>query len=287
MKQISTGVFVLLLISFLGLASAQIETYSPFESDTGKYIMPAENLGGPWYHTDHGITLGDDKNATITYNENYDNVTVAGADLTVLKSLNVKGNIGVNGTVISNGKVSDPMWVDDRLYVTGTAALNATTVTTLRATGAITGALTGTASRIAAGTFIDTGYGLKNSTANKAQVNLSASSGLEFGSGATQGALKIDATDASLTLAAGGVSVRSGIIKRTLVAGTGAATNVTVSGMAVGDELVSVVAYTTAVSIASMVDRTSEYVVATGHLYKAAGTNSTGNQLDIMWLDRT
>jgi hypothetical protein len=142
-------------------------------------------------------------------------------------------------------------------------------------------------SGIAMGSFIDTSYGLKNATTNKAQVNLSAASGLEFGSGATQGALKIDPTDASLTLAAGGISVRSGLIKRTLAAGTAAAANVTVSGMVAGDELISVIAYTTASSIASMADRTSEYAVATGHLYKAAGTNSTGNQLDIIWLDRT
>lgn len=287
MKLISTGVLALLLILFLGIASAEIETYSPFESDTGRYVMPAENLGGPWYHSGYGLTLGDDKNATITYNGTYDNVTVAGADLTILKSLNVKESLGVNGTIISNGKVSDPMWVDDPFYVTGTATLNATTVTTLRATGAITGALTGTASRIAVGTFIDTSYGLKNSTANKAQVNLTANKGLEFGTGTSLGGLQIKLADTSLALSSSGIAIKAAAMKRTLVAGTAAATNVTVSGMSIGDELISVIAYTTAVSIASMADRTSEYAIASGHLYKAAGTNSTGNQLDIMWLDRT
>jgi hypothetical protein len=129
---ILAGALVLLL--FL-VASAQIETYSPYESDTGKYIMPSENLGGPWYHTGHGITLGDDQNATITYDGTYDNVTVAGADLTILKGLNVKGNIGVNGTLISNGKISDPTWIDNKVYVTDISYLNRTKTGQLEADG--------------------------------------------------------------------------------------------------------------------------------------------------------
>ena len=287
MNTISTGVLALLLILFLGVASAQIETYSPLESDTGRYIMPAENLGGPWYHSGYGITLGDSKNATIKYNKTYDNVTVSGTDFTILKNANIKGSLSVTGSTISNGKISGPTWVDNKLYVTNTTALNATTVTTLRASGPITGALTGTASRIAAGTFIDTSYGLKNSTANKAQVNLTANKGLEFGTGASLGGLQIKLADTSLVLSSTGIAVKAAILKRTLAAGTATGAPVTVSGMAIGDELISVVAYTTAVSIASMVDRTSEYAIGTGQLTKSAGTNSTGNQLDIMWLDRT
>lgn len=284
--------------------------------------------GAAWYPRSEDYNTTGDVNA--------DNGHFTG-DVTVDQILGV-------GTNVSDGKISEPLWVDDGLQVTGTSALNETTATNITATGTITGALTGTASRIPAGTFLDTSYGLKNSTANKAQVNLtsndglefgtgaalgslgvktgdgldtgatgvlidvtdfldtnygltestndvrvniSTSSGLEFGSGATQGALKIDPADASITLAAGGASVRSGMIKRTLATGTAAATNVTVSGMATGDELISVVAYTTAISIASMADRTSEYAVGSGILTKAAGTNETGNQLDIMWLDRT
>lgn len=136
---------------------------------------------------------------------------------------------------------------------------------------------------VSVGDLIDTSYGLKNSTASNIQVNLSASSGLEFGTGA----LKIDPADASLTLAAGGVSVKSAILKRVLANGTDSAVNVTVSGMATGDELVSVIAYTNKTAIASMADRTSEYAVGSGQLTKAAGTNETDNQLDIVYLDRT
>jgi len=78
-----------------------------------------------------------------------------------------------------------------------------------------------------------------------------------------------------------------GFTKRTLANGTASATDVTVSGMAVGDELVSVISYTTKAAIASMVDRTSEYTVGAGKLVKAAGTNETDNQLDIIWNDLT
>ena len=78
-----------------------------------------------------------------------------------------------------------------------------------------------------------------------------------------------------------------GFCKKTLADGTAAATDVTVTGMAVGDELVSVLSLTTKAAITSMADRTSEYVVGTGELVKAAGTDETGNQLIIEWLDLT
>lgn len=82
-------------------------------------------------------------------------------------------------------------YVDGGLNVKNATALNDTTITNLTATGS----LTGTASRIAVGSFIDTAYGLKNSTANKAQVNISTTRGLQFGTGASLGELQIDPTD--------------------------------------------------------------------------------------------
>lgn len=217
----------------------------------------------------------------------------------------------------------------------------------LQVDGALTaaGGVTGTASRVAIGSFIDTGYGLMNSTANKAQVNLSAdmglmfdtgaragalavdpgdgidvgsagvsvdvtdivdesqgltetgtnnisvnlsaSSGLEFGTGASLGAMKVKLADASLSLSSSGLQVKAEVMKRTLAAGTAAGVNVTVSEMVAGDELISVISYTTAAAIASAADRTAEYTTGSGILVKTAGTNETGNQLDILWLDRT
>ena len=78
-----------------------------------------------------------------------------------------------------------------------------------------------------------------------------------------------------------------GFSKVTIADGTAAATNVTVPGMAVGDELVSVLALTAKASIATMADRTEEYAVGAGVLTKADGTDETGNQLIIIWNDLT
>lgn len=78
-----------------------------------------------------------------------------------------------------------------------------------------------------------------------------------------------------------------GFSKVTLAAGTASGADVTVAGMAVGDELVSVLSFATAASIATVADRTSEYVVAAGKLTKSAGTNETSNQLVIIWNDLT
>jgi hypothetical protein len=77
-----------------------------------------------------------------------------------------------------------------------------------------------------------------------------------------------------------------GLPKVTLAAGTAAAANVTVTGMVAADTLISVLSFTTAASIASVADRTSEYVTGSGVLTKAAGTNETNNQLVIFWLDK-
>lgn len=78
-----------------------------------------------------------------------------------------------------------------------------------------------------------------------------------------------------------------GFSKVTVADGTAAATDVTVSGMAVGDELVSVLALTTKAAITSLANRTSEYAVGAGKLVKAAGTNETDNQLIVFWNDLT
>jgi hypothetical protein len=78
-----------------------------------------------------------------------------------------------------------------------------------------------------------------------------------------------------------------GMSKISFADGTASATDVTVSGMASGDELVCVMSFTTKASIASVANRTSEYVVGAGKLVKAAGTDETGNQLVIYWNDLT
>jgi hypothetical protein len=83
------------------------------------------------------------------------------------------------------------------------------------------------------------------------------------------------------------LALKTGVLKVKLAAGTASSTPVTMSGMAVGDELVSIFSFTTAASIASVVDRTAEYTIGTGQLGKASGTNETGNELLIFYLDLT
>ena len=78
-----------------------------------------------------------------------------------------------------------------------------------------------------------------------------------------------------------------GFLKTTLADGTAAETDVTVTGMAVGDELVAVLSLSTKADIETLENRTSEYTVGAGKLVKAAGTDETNNQLIIIYLDLT
>lgn len=78
-----------------------------------------------------------------------------------------------------------------------------------------------------------------------------------------------------------------GFSKVTVADGTAEATDVTVTGIAAGDELVSVLALATKAAITSLADRTSEYTVGANKLVKAAGTDESSNQLIIVWNDLT
>jgi hypothetical protein len=101
------------------------------------------------------------------------------------------------------------------------------------------------------------------------------------------GVAAVLAEDASLVVGASGVKVKAAALKHVLADGTASATNVTVSGMAVGDELISVHAQATKASVGTITDRTAEYAIGTGELTKAAGTDESSNQLDIWYWDRT
>jgi hypothetical protein len=78
-----------------------------------------------------------------------------------------------------------------------------------------------------------------------------------------------------------------GFMNVTLVAG-GAAGNHTVTGIATGDELVFVGHLSTAAAIATLADLTSEFTVsAADTINNAAGTDTTNDQLMVIWLDLT
>lgn len=123
---------------------------------------------------------------------------------------------------------------------------------------------------------------------NAVLVDIDAVTGLDAGS---VGSAEIDALAvATGDIAAAAVTkakLAGGFSVVTVVDGTAAATDVTVTGMAVGDELVKVLALTTKASIATLADRTSEYTVQAGGLDKTAGTDETNNQLIVFWLDLT
>lgn len=84
-----------------------------------------------------------------------------------------------------------------------------------------------------------------------------------------------------------GAKLAASLLKISLAAGTAVATDVNVGGMAVGDEIVSVLSFATAAAIATVADRTAEYAAGAAKAVKAAGTDETGNQLVIIWIDKT
>lgn len=67
----------------------------------------------------------------------------------------------------------------------------------------------------------------------------------------------------------------------------GAAGDITVTGIAVGDELLEVLELPADGFIDDLVDLTSEFTVAAGKINNTGGTNTTGNKLLVRWIDKT
>lgn len=85
----------------------------------------------------------------------------------------------------------------------------------------------------------------------------------------------------------GQANLPSGFLKVNLVAG-GAAGNLTLTGIAVGDEIAFVGVFTTAASIATLADLTAEFsVTAPNTINNTGGTSTASNQLMVVWIDRT
>lgn len=124
-----------------------------------------------------------------------------------------------------------------------------------------------------------TGFLSKKDTGRFAGIALEA---VTSGSTATIGVL-IGGGGAS----PGQANLPSGFLKVNLLAGA-AAGNITLTGIAVGDELAFVGVFTTAASIATLADLTAEFsVTATNTINNTGGTATTNNQLLVMWIDRT
>lgn len=99
----------------------------------------------------------------------------------------------------------------------------------------------------------------------------------------------ISATRGKIYIPVGGMQAalpKNNFLNVTLVNG-GAAGNHTVAGMAVGDEVVFVGHLTTAAAIATLGDLTSEFTAGAGVINNTDGTDTTNDQLMIIWIDRT
>jgi hypothetical protein len=77
-----------------------------------------------------------------------------------------------------------------------------------------------------------------------------------------------------------------GFSQISLLAG-GAAGDHVISGIAVGDELVKVLHISTAASVVTIADLTSEFTVAAGKITNAEGTDTSDDQLLVFWNDLT
>jgi hypothetical protein len=161
-------ILILSIILLLSFSMAGAVMWDLKEIITGKQMVPNDNNGAPWLADSSKLYFGTGQDAYWMYNP-----------------------------------------AMDKIYLNDTAIYLEEAVTFgTGASGTWTGALTGTASRIAVGSFIDTGYGLKNSTANKAQINLSVDKGLAFDTAGSLGALRVVVGDGN-DLGASGIAVDS------------------------------------------------------------------------------
>lgn len=76
-------------------------------------------------------------------------------------------------------------------------------------------------------------------------------------------------------------------LKLSIVDGAAAATNIAITGIATEDLLVAVIESTTKASIASRADRLSDASITSAGNIQLATTNSTSNQLEVWWVDRS
>jgi hypothetical protein len=115
---------------------------------------------------------------------------------------------------------------------------------------------------------------VKSATVGKIVFNTAKAEIVALGSSALQ------PDSVTKTKLAGGFSQIS------LLAG-GAAGDHVIAGIAVGDELVKVLHISTAASVATIADLTSEFTVAAGKITNAEGTDTSDDQLLVFWNDLT
>jgi hypothetical protein len=123
--------FLILALLFTMLITPSFAIPDVYDQLRGKQMVA--DRGAPWFADSAVMYFGTGKDVAITYSPTADKVYVNDTDVYLEEDVTIAGNLGVSGTTISNGKTTDPFWVDDLFYVTNTAALNATTATTVTA----------------------------------------------------------------------------------------------------------------------------------------------------------
>lgn len=283
----------------------------------GNSMLPAEGNGAPWMADNSKLYFGTGQDGYISYDPAGDKIYLNDSAIYLEEAVTVAGGITGTSTDVKVGNIID----------TGYGLKNSTSGNMQVNLSADMGLAFDTGSRLGAlkvlnGHGIDLGAsgvevdpddirdplsGLVETTTNHLGVNLTDNDGLGFGTGSELGALVVvpssgikntqNGVEVNLSSVSGlaigtgategALGIRTGLLKHVLAAGTAASTNVTVTGMASGDELISVFSFTTAAAIATVADRTAEYAVGSGVLIKAAGTDESNNQLDIWYMDRT
>jgi hypothetical protein len=217
---------------------------------TGDNVIPS--AGGPWIDDEGKIYFGAGKDFSFGYEATYDKLFLNGT------SAGLYFNTGGDITFYTADPTNDS--INFGTYPITAAGL--------------------------AG-FTDTDYGLTES-AGEARINLSSNMGLEFGTGSRAGALQIKRGDPSIDLGADGIEVGSGNFLMNVIAG-GAAGNHTLTGCAVGDEIIGVAYFAKpGYNLTAVSDLTSEFSILDTNVVENAGhTDTASGYLLINWLDRT
>lgn len=105
-------------------------------------------------------------------------------------------------------------------------------------------------------------------------------------------AAKIATGAAASNIGANGVTgamLNTGVVKQTVSDGVDETTptNIGCTGMAVGDEVVSVIVFTTKASIATMAAHAGTLTAAADGITPGTPVDNTGNQYLITWIDKT
>lgn len=116
---------------------------------------------------------------------------------------------------------------------------------------------------------------------------LGTPSGANFGSMLTGTVAVAQGGTGAATFKAAGL-VAAANLKNAVVAG-GAAGNITVTGVAVGDQLVAVTRFIGAgVAVTDVSSLTTEFAITnTNVINNTGGTNTTGDKLEVWWVDLT